>query len=211
MKLTKYEHACFTIDIDGQKLMVDPGSFTNLPEDLDNISILVITHEHGDHYSPENVALITSKNPGLKIFTAKEVAGKIPGAEEPEKAKQYRVGNFELEFYGDTHENIREGITPPNNLGVNINQIVTYPGDSFDLDPKSAKIILAPAAAPWLRMKEAAEFVASCKQQIVIPTHDAVLSEIGKQIHDSHLQAVAESLDKQYYRLATGESLDITA
>ncbi len=51
MKLTKYEHACvFLENDDGDKVVIDPGIFTNLPGDLSRIVAIVITHEHPDHF-----------------------------------------------------------------------------------------------------------------------------------------------------------------
>ena len=50
MKLTKYEHACFTLEKDGKMLVVDPGTFTTKLDPPENVVGIVITHEHSDHF-----------------------------------------------------------------------------------------------------------------------------------------------------------------
>lgn len=94
MKLTKYAHACFFVEEQGQKLIVDPGSFTELPDELDNTVAIIITHEHGDHFSPDNIEKIKAQNPNVQIFAAREVVEKLPGSTEPALAHNYQVGPF---------------------------------------------------------------------------------------------------------------------
>ena len=54
MKLTKYEHACFTVeDTSGNVLVVDPGSFSKNFVVPNNVVGIVITHEHADHFNTD--------------------------------------------------------------------------------------------------------------------------------------------------------------
>lgn len=210
MKLTKYAHACFFVEEQGQKLIVDPGSFTELPDELDNTVAIIITHEHGDHFSPDNIEKIKAQNPNVQIFAAREVVEKLPGSTEPALAHNYQVGPFSLQFYGGLHETIRSGTPPLSNLGVCINDAVAYPGDSYAQVGKRVKVIMAPASAPWLHVSAAYAFTANAQADITIPTHDALLSEIGQNIYDAHLKAAAESAGSQYRRLVIGESIEIS-
>ena len=50
MKLTKYEHACFSVEHDGMTLVVDPGNFTTDFIAPEGVIAVVITHEHSDHF-----------------------------------------------------------------------------------------------------------------------------------------------------------------
>ena len=68
MKLTKYEHACFTLETAGEVLVVDPGSFTDDFVVTDNIAAIVVTHEHADHFDPDKLAAIYAKNPNLSLI-----------------------------------------------------------------------------------------------------------------------------------------------
>lgn len=208
MKLTKFAHSCFVLEEQGQKVIVDPGLFGEMPSDTSNTTVLIITHEHPDHFSPENISKIIETNPGLRIYGAEEVGAQLEGVIVPEKNKIYDAGPFQLEFYGDLHEFIRPGVAVPHNLGIRINDKIAYPGDSFD-QTRAVKLLLVPASAPWLRSREAVDFIANASAEIIIPTHDALLSEIGQQTYDRHYQTASEGSGKTYRRLNTGESIDI--
>src|SRR5690349_10814355 len=103
MRLTKYEHACVILEEQGQKLIVDPGMFANLPDDLANTAALIITHEHADHFSADNVEKINAQNPELKIFATREVADKLAGSITPEDNMSYAAGPFHLQFHTGPH------------------------------------------------------------------------------------------------------------
>ncbi|MEJ1230959.1 MAG: MBL fold metallo-hydrolase [Galbitalea sp.] len=74
MRITKYEHACFVASIGEKKLVVDPGSFTvPLPEST-NVVAVVVTHEHGDHWTAEHLHRILENSPDVKFFGPAGVA-----------------------------------------------------------------------------------------------------------------------------------------
>ena len=62
MKLTKYQHACFTVEEDDKILVVDPGEFSTNFLSPENVVGIVITHQHGDHFDTERLAEIMDKN-----------------------------------------------------------------------------------------------------------------------------------------------------
>lgn len=55
MKITKLGHCCLVIEEAGQKILTDPGTFTTSQNDMTDINILLITHEHADHYHLDSV------------------------------------------------------------------------------------------------------------------------------------------------------------
>ena len=48
MQITKYEHALLVIEEAGSQLVIDPGSYSNLPQ-LKNVVAIAYTHLHDDH------------------------------------------------------------------------------------------------------------------------------------------------------------------
>ena len=51
MELTKYGHACVAVSDAGQRLVIDPGAFTEASA-LEGASAVLVTHEHPDHFVP---------------------------------------------------------------------------------------------------------------------------------------------------------------
>ena len=73
MKITKIGHCCLLIEVEGSRILTDPGSFT--VEDLvtDNIDVILITHEHADHLHIDSVKKIVEVNPKVQIFSNSSV------------------------------------------------------------------------------------------------------------------------------------------
>jgi len=65
-------HDAFRIDADGQVIYIDPWRISGGPE----ADIILITHDHRDHCSPEDVAKIRGKN--TRVVTVKSAAAKLP-------------------------------------------------------------------------------------------------------------------------------------
>src|SRR3954454_3947076 len=48
MRLTRWSHACVSLEQDGRVLVVDPGEWSE-SRALDRAQAVLVTHEHGDH------------------------------------------------------------------------------------------------------------------------------------------------------------------
>jgi L-ascorbate metabolism protein UlaG (beta-lactamase superfamily) len=203
MKLTKYEHACFTVEKEGQVLVVDPGGFTGDFIAPEHVVGIVVTHEHQDHFDHEQIAAIIDKNPDaliightdimkqIEVFTTKSVTA----------GETIEVGPFNLEFFGGEHAVIHPTMPLVANLGVMVNDLLYYPGDSFTLPEKPVDVLALPVGAPWLKISETMDFLTAVKPRLAFPTHDAVLSNIGKSLPDRMLPGFAESYGGTYQRL----------
>lgn len=204
MKLTKYQHACFTVEKDGRSIVVDPGAFSHdfiIPKHVDGV---VITHEHPDHFDEKRIKDILEANPKATIFAHESVSGRFTDftAIGAKPGEPYSIGPFTLQFFGGTHAHIADSIQTPPNLGVLIDNSVYYPGDAF-IAPENLQVqtLALPASAPWLKISETMEFLSRVKPRFAFPTHDAILSAEGKQLVDRILGAVASGQNTQYRRL----------
>ncbi|HEU4715487.1 MAG TPA: MBL fold metallo-hydrolase [Candidatus Saccharimonadales bacterium] len=205
MKLTKYDHACFTVEKDHQMLVVDPGNFSTDYLPSNNVVGIVITHEHADHYDPEQIAAIVDKNPEAVIIGHEDVISKVEvfKTQAVDAGDKLTIGLFELEFFGGTHAVIHRTMPVVANLGVMINDLLYYPGDSFTLPGRAIDTLAIPAGAPWLKIGDAMDFLELVKPRFAFPTHDAVLSDVGKGLADRLLGSVAEREGIEYRRLDT--------
>jgi len=204
MKLTKYQHACLTLEKDGQLLVVDPGVFTTDLPPLKNVAAIVITHAHPDHFDETKIQEITMENPNAVVLVHSDIISlqnNTRSATPVQAGKTHQVGAFELAFFGGSHAIIHESIPPISNLGVMINNTLYYPGDSFTLPEIPVDTLAIPAAAPWLKISEAMDFLTAIKPRLAFPTHDAILSDAGKQIVDNLLSRTAQSHGIHYERI----------
>ena len=210
MKITKYGHACFTVEREGQFLVVDPGSLSPdfvVPE---NVVAIVITHEHADHFDPDKLAAIYNKNPNSLLLADESVTTKMPDhkSQAVSVGDQITVGAFQLEFFGGKHATVYQDTPQLVNLGVMINEQLYYPGDSLTVPNKPVDVLALPLGAPWLKTSEAIDFMLRVKPRFAFPTHDGVLSSAGQTFGDNWLKQSAEPAGIVYKRLG-GEAVEI--
>lgn len=209
MKLTKYEHACFTVEKDGQILVVDPGEYTTDFVAPEHIACVVITHQHADHFDSEHLADIFAKNDDVLVLGPADAIDKveIENKRVVEPGEKVTVGPFDLEFFGGVHALIHESIPRVQNIGVLINDLIYYPGDSLDTPDRAVDTLVVPAAAPWMKIGEGMDFLTAIRPRLALPTHDAIYSDAGRELADRLLGMTAESVGTEYQRLH--ESIEI--
>ena len=203
MKLTKYEHACFTVEKDNQVLVVDPGNFTTDFISPSNVVAIVITHEHSDHYDHEQLEAIIAENPEAVIVAHPSITQKIEifQTQPVLPGDHITIGLFDLTFFGGEHATIHPDMPPIANIGVLINYLLYYPGDSFVRPGVPVDTLALPVGAPWLKINDSIDFLRDINPRFVFPTHDAVLSDIGKNLPDRIIPGLVP--DVTYQRLTT--------
>lgn len=211
MKLVKREHACLVITQGSDTLIVDPGSFTLPLEDVTGVVAVVITHEHPDHWTPEHLDRIIAANPDARLFGPAGVAAAADGYDVTVVADgdTVEVGEFTLAFYGGKHAVIHSSIAVIDNVGVLVNGVLWYGGDSFTVPPVAVETVAVPAGAPWLKIGEVMDYVDALAPKRSFPTHEMVLSVIGKGMANQRIASVTESHGGEHFALEPGESLDL--
>lgn len=205
MKLTKYRHACFTVEENGKVLVVDPGAFSTDFIAPSNVVAVIITHEHPDHFDSERLIEIMDKNPEAIVLAPHSISDKLEAFNRRAvtAGETLEVEPFILAFHGGQHATIHADIPPIENVGVVINDLIYYGGDSFTLPSQPVDTLLLPASAPWLKISEVMNFLSTIKPRLAIPTHDAILSIEGQEIADRLLGNTAEGIGCEYKRLET--------
>jgi L-ascorbate metabolism protein UlaG (beta-lactamase superfamily) len=203
MQLTKYKHACFTVEKDGQLLVVDPGEFTTDFIAPSGVVAIVVTHDHSDHFDHQQLEAIINENPEAVIVGPETVTSQIEtfSTRTVNAGDVLDIGPFHLAFFGGTHAVIHSSLPTTANVGVLINDLLYYPGDSFALPGQPVDTLALPVGAPWLKISEAMDFLSQIRPRLVFPTHDAVLSQIGQELADGRLDATARENDSTYQRL----------
>jgi L-ascorbate metabolism protein UlaG (beta-lactamase superfamily) len=212
MRVTKHEHACLIVEASGKTLVVDPGSFTTALVGLNDVVAIVVTHEHADHWTEEQLTRIVERNPQARIFGPAGVAAAAAGFDITvvNGGDTHEVDPFTLSFFGEKHAVIHSSLPVVDNVGVLINDTLYYPGDSFTV-PEGVEVdtLAAPAGAPWLKIGEAIDFVLAVKPRRAFPTHEMVLSVAGKSMANARLQWATEQGGGEFRALEPGDSLDL--
>src|SRR5690606_20835835 len=121
----------------------------------------------------------------------------------------HQIGAFTLAFLGGEHATIHTSLPPVENLSVLINTTIYYPGDSLTLPGRPITLLALPAAAPWLKIGEIIDYIDDVKPAQIIPVHDFILSDAGREIHDKMLVEASKKVGTTYTRLKTTQSITL--
>lgn len=211
MEVTKLEHACQIITEGDARLVIDPGNFTR-PVETTGVVAVVLTHEHPDHVTPEQLAGILARNPDAVVIGPAGVATALAETgvriDVVTDGDHRTVGPFDLSFHGTRHNLIHSSIPVIDNTGVLVNGRLFYPGDSYTAPGVPVEVLAAPVGAPWLKVAEMMDYVAAVAPRRAYPVHEATLSEIGYGMHTGRLREAVEP-GGALVLLAPGESLTV--
>lgn len=181
MKIKKLGHCCLVIEIDGKRIMTDPGSYSTLQDAEKNIDIIIITHEHQDHLHVDSLKIILENNPNAKIITNTAVGIILSETgisfEKVEEGQSAVYDGISFEGYGEKHEEIYGDFGQVQNTGYLISDKLFYPGDAFTNPHKKVDILALPVAGPWMKIKTAINYALELKPRVCFPVHDGMIIE----------------------------------
>ncbi len=194
-----------------ERLIIDPGSYTEPMKNLKGVRAVVITHSHDDHCFEDQLSLIRNENPGVRIYGTAEVCQRLAGYETltVRHGDFIQDGPFQLEFFGDLHQEIHRSIPLLQNCGVLVNDSLYYPGDSYTKPDRKVELLACPSSAPWLRVGDVMDFISAVKPKRSFATHNALLSEIGHTLYNSRIKASTEAVGGSFEYLRVGDSTEV--
>jgi L-ascorbate metabolism protein UlaG (beta-lactamase superfamily) len=204
MRLTKYTHACVRLEDGDRALVIDPGIFSEA-EALSGATGVLITHEHPDHIDADKLAAARQSNPGLAVYTHAALAAQLgDGVTAVSAGQTFTAAGFTVRAVGGQHAEIIDGLPGCANLGFIVDGVY-HPGDSVHVPGEAVDTLLVPAAGPWLKLREAIEFVRALRPSHSFRIHDAALSAIGLDNFDGWLADERAG----YARLSPGEWAEV--
>jgi L-ascorbate metabolism protein UlaG (beta-lactamase superfamily) len=183
MKIKKLGHCCLLIKTEKATILTDPGNYSTLQNDVTGIDVILITHEHQDHFHLESLKKVLENNPSAKIITNASI-GKLL---EEQKISFEIVSEGQsndtygvlIEGYGHEHAEIYKTWGRVENTGYFIDGKLFYPGDAFTDPHRPVDVLALPVAGPWMKISEALEYGLVLKPRAVFPVHDGILKQAG--------------------------------
>lgn len=181
MKITKYLHSCLVFELDGHKLLFDPGKFSFAegdvtPEMFADVNSIIITHTHPDHLDIPNLKRIVELSKAtvyanMEVGTAIQKEGLYYSLIED---GIHTVGPFKLQAISVQHELLMDSPIPQM-TGFIINNKVLHPVDSMEdklLQYKGIEVLIMVTMAPFANELRIAGFADAIAPKQILPVHD---------------------------------------
>lgn len=220
MRLTHFDHSCLLVERDGARILFDPGDFSHGFEGITGLDAILITHQHPDHADPDRLPALVEGNPDAALYTDPQTAALLgdpwtavfPGDE-------FRIGKVRATGAGGVHAVIHPDMPLIDNtaffLGTADNPYeFLHPGDSLFVPAKavpeqSVDVLAFPAAAPFLRIGDAIDYLRAMKPRVAVPIHQGMLNDHGRKLHYSRYTALGPS-DTEFRVLPLESSTEVS-
>jgi L-ascorbate metabolism protein UlaG (beta-lactamase superfamily) len=216
MLLTKFTHSCVRITDDDRAVVIDPGVFSEVETALDEVSAVLITHEHADHVDADRLAAAAAANDELRIWAPKSVADQLAAKTELADrltavgpGEEFTAGGFPVRTFGGQHALIHSSIPVVSNVCYLVEGTVYHPGDSYIVPPLAVELALIPVNAPWAKIAETIDFAVAVRAPRAVGIHDALLSDAGRSIYEMQIRRLGLEYQTDYQPMQPGESREL--
>ncbi|GHB74193.1 MBL fold metallo-hydrolase [Streptomyces cirratus] len=210
MKLTKRLHSCVQLEKDGRVLVIDPGAFSEPDAGL-GADVLLVTHEHPDHYEEGRLRAALDANPGAALWTLRSVAEKLAGSYPGRvhtvgHGDAFEAAGFDVRVHGELHAEIHPDMSRITNVGYLVDGSLFHPGDALTVPGVPVDTLMLPVHAPWNKIAEVIDYLREVKPRRAIDIHDAYLADLARPVYDNVLGALGGT---DHGRLTAGEARDL--
>lgn len=185
MQITHLGHAAVLVETAGQRVLIDPGAFSDGWPGLEGLDAIVVTHQHPDHVDPNRVPGLLQANPGARVLVEPAVPDVVDldRSERLASGSSVTLGALTIEAVGGEHAIIHRDIPMIGNIGVLLKAegepTLFHPGDSLAACPQGVDVVAMPAMGPWAALKEHIDFAREVAAPLGFGIHEGLLSELG--------------------------------
>lgn len=209
MQITQLGHSALLVETAQQRVLIDPGAFSEAWHGLTDLDAILVTHLHPDHADPEHLPALVAANPQARVLVEPGVidAVDLKGRGEGLNAdSSVSLGGLKVSAVGGTHAVIHRDIPLIGNVGLVLESegepTLFHPGDSLATAPAGIDLVAVPVMGPWAAMKETVDFVRDVEAPRGFMIHDGLVNERGwallhKQISNLGPTVIEDHRDQQ--------------
>jgi L-ascorbate metabolism protein UlaG (beta-lactamase superfamily) len=204
MELTHFGHSCLLANFKGDSgayttVLFDPGTFSHGFEGIAGLSAILITHQHPDHVDTERLPALVDANPQAALYADPQTADQLGG---PWKAvhvgDEFTVGHLTVRGVGGRHAVIHPEIPVIDNISYLVGDgshaaRLMHPGDALFTPGEPVDVLATPAAAPWMKISEAVDYLRAVAPARAVPIHQAIIDPNARGIYYGRLSEMTST------------------
>jgi L-ascorbate metabolism protein UlaG (beta-lactamase superfamily) len=199
VELTHFGHSCLLAGFGDTAILFDPGIFSHGFEGITGLTAILITHQHPDHADPRRLPALVEANPGAAFYADPMTAAQLG---EPWRAvhvgDELSVGALTIRGAGGRHAVIHPEIPVIDNISYLVGDAehparLMHPGDALFVPGEPVHVLATPAAAPWLKISEAVDFLRAVAPAHAVPIHQGIIAPDARGIYYGRLTEMTDT------------------
>lgn len=193
MQLTHFGHSCLLAAFDQTSVLFDPGTFAHGFEGITGLSAIVITHQHPDHVDIARLPALIDGNPGAALYADPQTAAQLGApCRAVHVGDELTVGNLTIRALGGRHAVIHPEIPIIDNISYVVDEgdrraRLMHPGDALFVPGEPIEVLATPAAAPWMKISEAVDYLRAVAPTHAVPIHQGIIAPEARGIYYGRL------------------------
>lgn len=213
MRLTKFGHSCLLVEEGNARLLLDPGTWVERFDELEGLTAVLVTHQHADHLDAARIRTLLDRNPDAQVVSDQGSAPILADVgidvRVVHDGDELELGGVPVRVAGREHAVIYPEIPRIPNVGYLVAGSLFHPGDSFTVPAVPVEVLAVPAAAPWLRVAEAIDYLRQVRPKVAVPIHERVLSPAGIALHYGNLERLGARDTTAFRNLDDGKPVEL--
>ncbi|KAA1249511.1 MBL fold metallo-hydrolase [Mycobacterium simiae] len=199
MQLTHFGHSCLLAEFGHTRVLFDPGTFAHGFEGITGLSAILITHQHADHVDGNRLPALLEGNPDAALYADPQTAAQLGApCRAVHVGDELSVGELTIRAVGGQHAVIHPEIPVVDNISYLIGDgeqraRLMHPGDSLFVPDEQIDVLAAPAAAPWMKIAEAVDYLRAVAPARAVPIHQGIIAPDARGVYYSRLTELTDT------------------
>lgn len=199
MELTHFGHSCLLASFPETTVLFDPGTFSHGFEGITGLTAILITHQHPDHADPERLPALVEANPQAALYADPQTAAQLGGAwTAVNVGDELSIGELSVRGVGGRHAVIHPDLPVIDNISYLVGDgehpaKLMHPGDALFVPDEPVDVLATPAAAPWMKIAEAVDYLRAVAPTHAVPIHHGIIAPEARGIYFGRLSEMTDA------------------
>ncbi|ORV41038.1 MBL fold metallo-hydrolase [Mycolicibacter engbaekii] len=193
MQLTHFGHSCLLADFGDASVLFDPGNFSHGFEGITGLAAILVTHQHPDHVDLTRLPALLDGNPDAALYADPQTAAQLGPPWQPvHVGDAFDVGPLRVRGVGGRHAVIHPELPMIDNISYLVGDAehparLMHPGDALFVPGEPVDVLATPAAAPWMKISEAVDYLRAVAPRVAVPIHQGIIAADAQGIYHGRL------------------------